>query len=77
VSISSYASFASFINTRAPYHIGSNTINLEGMTSFAEAKLSPSFDQGKHQAHPLELSLSAPLLFVLDCVLKCRSLMKP
>jgi hypothetical protein len=67
---SSYASFASFINTLTSYRICSNTVNLEGTPSFNEANLSPSFDQGKHQAYPsLGLSLSSPLFYVLDCAL--------
>jgi hypothetical protein len=45
---SSYTSFASIINTLASYRIGSNPINLESMSSFAEANL------------PLSLSLSQP-----------------
>jgi hypothetical protein len=50
VLFSTYASVASFVNTLASYHIGSNTTEFEGTPSFAEAILSPSFDQGKHQA---------------------------
>jgi hypothetical protein len=42
--------FASFVNIHASYQIGPNTIDLEGTPSFTEANLSPSFDQGKHQA---------------------------
>jgi hypothetical protein len=41
--------FASFINVHASYRIGPNAVDLEG-TPFTKANLSPSFDQGKHQA---------------------------
>jgi hypothetical protein len=47
---SSYSSFASFVNTLPSYRIGSNTAELEGMPSYAEANSCPSFNQGKHQA---------------------------
>jgi hypothetical protein len=77
VLISSYASFAYFVNTLASYCIGSNTIDLEGTPSFVEANLSPSFGQGKHQASSFYRTFAFKyLLYVLGCALKCRSLLK-
>jgi hypothetical protein len=67
-----------FVNVHASCRIGSNAVDLEDTPSFAEANLSSSFDQGKHQAYlSLGLSLSKPLLYIIDCALKCRSSMKP
>jgi hypothetical protein len=69
--ISSYAYFASFVNTLASYRIGSNTVDLEGTPSSHKANLSPSFDQGKHQAYlSLGVSLSSAFVYVPDCALK-------
>jgi hypothetical protein len=48
-----YASFVSFANTLTSYHIGSNPVGLESASSFTEANLPPSFEQGKHRAYSL------------------------
>jgi hypothetical protein len=50
--------FASFVNTLAPWCIGSNTVNLEGTPSFIEANSFPSFDEGKHWSIILLLGFS-------------------
>jgi hypothetical protein len=42
---------ASFANTHASYHIGSNPIGSESMQGFIEANFPLSLDQGKHWAH--------------------------
>jgi hypothetical protein len=75
---SAYASFASFVNTLASYHIGSNIVELEGMPSFTEANLSPSFNQGKHRAYSLYRVFALQYLhYVNDCALKYRNSMEP
>jgi hypothetical protein len=40
--------FVAFHEFHASYLIGPNTTEFEGMPSFTDANLSPSFDQGKH-----------------------------
>jgi hypothetical protein len=68
----------SFINLFASCHLGSNAVNFEDSLSFAEDNPSSFPDHAKHQAYlSLGLSLSLPLLYVLDCALKYSSLMKP
>jgi hypothetical protein len=67
--------FASFINVHASYRIGPNAVDLEGMPSFTEANSFPSFRSTKH--HPsIGLFALKYLLYILDCALKYKSLMK-
>jgi hypothetical protein len=73
-----FLAYASFANTLASYHIGSNPVGLESMPSFVEANFPLSLDQGKHRAYHLNrFSLSKCLHYVNDCALKYRHLMKP
>jgi hypothetical protein len=67
-----------FANTHASYRIGSDPIGLENTPSFVEANLPLSLDQGKHHASSMYRVFALKyLIYVNDCALKYRCLMKP
>jgi hypothetical protein len=56
---SSYASFASIVNTLASYHIGSNPVGLESTQSFAKANLPISLSIKASTKHSPSIGLFA------------------